>query len=86
MLLLSAIGTTPVYDARVFRGADCGSDHHLVKASVGFFWTLQNKLVKAENSRNLSLKNTPIKVELLQDESIAPGVEIRSSQLGANRT
>lgn len=62
--------TVKVQDVRVYRGAECGSDHHLLKAICTFPWVGLKKRDRKSNESHNTLKEEHFKVELLQEDSI----------------
>jgi hypothetical protein len=60
-----------VYNIRVYRGADCGSDHHLLKMEYSWPWIKQmSENIKQIQPRIDEVQEEKLNVKLLQDESI----------------
>lgn len=69
-----------VYDVRVYRGAECGSDHFLLRADFIFpYLRTKNGIQKKEESF-IKDKQENYKIELLKDESVSFLYKLRLSQ------
>jgi len=57
-------------DVRVYRGAECGSDHFLVIAKLYLPYRKMRNEVGLENGQKITLNETRYKVRSLQQDSI----------------
>ena len=76
-------GTTKLIDVKVLRGAECGTDHYLVRGKIYFQWTNKNIVEhnRKDSSNNLQiLQDSKFKISLFCDESIKMLYEQRMSK------
>ena len=69
-----------VEDTRVFRGAECGSDHHLLKAKIYFPYYRVSATENTPENQNIQYKPPKYKLHLLEDPSVTFLYRLRLSQ------
>jgi hypothetical protein len=70
-IITKQVNTFNIYNIRVCREADCGSDHRLLKMELSCPWIKQMTAnIKQNQPRIDEAQEEKFNVELLQDESI----------------